>query len=185
MITIEPRFKLIYDHPFTLAFGGVEISLEGPYNIKKLTREISDVIKDIGNYLKRSYEIKTMVEIPKENLLLTRMKPINAELDKKSLDLDIRVIKTHEAAKYINNVCKRLVIENKESAIVTKEGGFHIFHILKKEFNPKSTKFLLETIENLLFGLFNQKYNVIKSEINPYYLEHDVEVKKPSRELYY
>lgn len=179
----ESNFTIIYNQPFTLSLFNIRIQNEMPFNTQNLTRCIADTVSDIGSLLKRSYNVKTLVETPKNNTILTKIQPVMGELKRGEVDLDVG--KTgYKIKKYFDRICERLTLENKEIMVIPKEDGFSVLHILGKGFNPESAKLLVEATENLVLYSFNQKHKVTKSEICPYYLEHDIEIIEPPKELY-
>jgi hypothetical protein len=179
MIELDPPFKLIYDEPVFLAFGGIGISCDEPYNTQKFTTETSSVLKSILDFLKRSYEVRGKVE-QEEKVLKTRIEPVEGKLDRGDYDINLKPVMGRPSGKYIDGICKRMVSENNENAIICKDNGFDIFHLLKSKFDPNSAMNLIKATESLLLESFEQSYNVLKSEIKPpHYLEHDIEMISP------
>jgi hypothetical protein len=183
MLSLDPPFKVIIYPPTLAAFGGVEISPEGPYNLQKLKNEVTGIIRSMGDSLRSAYEVKTIIEQPRTNLLSTRVTPIEADLDKRSAVLDVGYVNL-DSLKMIRNVLRRMAVEKKDNAIVMRDNGdgLYVFHELKDRFDPVSTGYLLENTKKVLIGLAGQKCNA-RSEITPNYLEVDVEVERPRFEL--
>ena len=81
MFSVEP-FKIISYSPKIIAFGGVEYTAIG-LDIRTVTDDVTNVVKSLGNSLRRAYEVKTAVYKPKESFLSTKISPVKAKLDKK------------------------------------------------------------------------------------------------------
>ena len=178
MFLLEPPFKIIRYAPIMAAFGGVEYDFERPYNLRSLTNEISNVVESIGTSLERAYKVKTIVEQPQVNLLSTRVTPIESILNKREVDLDLNYSNLN-LLKKIKIVCKKMLIEKKDNAILTKSSnnGLYFFHVLKENFDPVSTGDLLKATKSVLLRIAGQKLEA-RTEIVPDYLEVDVKIKK-------
>jgi len=179
MIETNPRFMIFYVPPF-LTFGGIKIN-QVDYDSSKFNEEVSDTIVSIGKALENAYEVKTKVNINTYSML-TNVRPLISELDRKSIEVDIRNIDLG-ATRYIKNVSRKMVESNKNSAIITKEDGFDVFHILEEDFNPQNTEYLLKTIEGLLFTVGGQSYN-IRSSIEDDSLNIRLKLNKPPSSFY-
>lgn len=180
MFSVNPPFKIIRYSPMTTAFGGVEYWFDGPFSMRGLTREVGNVVESMGEFLKRAYGVKTTVEQPRTNLLSTRVAPISSELDRREIDLDLRYGGSLKSVEKIKTVCRKMLLEKKENAILTKEDnmGLYFFHNLKESFDPVSTGNLLKATKSLLLEIAGQKLEAAKTEIQPNYLEVDVMIRE-------
>jgi len=175
MIETDPRFMIFYVPPF-LTFGGIKINLVD-YDSSKFNEEVSDTIVSIGKSLENAYEVKTKVESIDRYSMITNVRPLTSELDRKSIEVNIKDVDIG-ATRYIKNVSRKMVETHKNSAIITREDGFDVFHILEKNFNPQNTEYLLKTIESLLFTVGGRSYN-IRSSIENDSLNIKLKLNKP------
>lgn len=180
MIETDPRFMVFYVPPF-LTFGGIKINAVD-YDSSKFNEEVSDTILSIGKSLQNAYEVKTRVEITDRYSMTTNVSPLISDLDRKSVEVNIKDIDI-SATRYIKNVSRKMVETNTNSAIITKGGGFDVFHILEKSFNPENTEYLLKSIESILFNIGGRSYN-IKSSIEDDSLNIKLKLNKPPSSFY-
>ena len=185
MFSVEP-FRIVSYPPQIAAFGGVEYSSPG-LDVNTITREVSDVVRSLGNSLEQAYEVKTVLQSPRENFLSTKITPIKAELDRRSVDIDLRYNEKSETIRELKILMRRMAAENRNNAIITRKDnkGLYILHDMKKYFDPESVGELLQTTKCLLFKIARQKVTKTNRKILPEYLEVDVELKAPDPKLYY
>jgi hypothetical protein len=191
MFSLEPPFTVVRCEPATTAFGGVAYSLKDlckPYSPQELTSEMKAVMESVGESLKRAYEVKTVIEAS-SNSLSTVVRPIEAKLDR-GIFFDLRRYnkmhrKRSELLLKVESVCDRMLQEGKDNAVLTREdnSGFYFFHNLKKNFDPESAGYLLETIENLMLRTTANNFSV-KREIKPDCLRVDVKLGAPKSSGY-
>ena len=179
MIETDPRFMIFYVPPF-LTFGGIKID-PTEYESSNFNEEVSETIKSVGNSLERAYEIKTRINVDRYSIL-TEVRPIISDFDKRSVEANLSNIDLPKA-KYIKNVSRKMIENNKNSAIITKESSFDIFHILEEKFNPENTEYLLRTIEGLLFNIGGRSYNIYSS-IEDSMLSINLKLDKPPSSFY-
>jgi hypothetical protein len=179
MFTVEPPFKILRYENNNTAFGGVEMSFGEPYEIRDLTHELGCVIENIGDFLKRAYRVRTFVENPQIDFLSTRVVPVEAILEKREVDIDLGYHSRSEFLGKLRTVCRRMSLERKDNAIVTKydNRGLYFFHTLKENFDPVSTGDLLKATKSVLLDMAGQKLHTVKTEITPEFLEVDAEIK--------
>ncbi len=180
MIVTEPRFMIFYVPPL-LSFGGIRFDYSS-YDSSKFNEEVSDTVSSIGQSIERAYEVKTRIKSVDNYSLLTRVSPLVSELDKKSAEVNIKDIDMN-VTKYIKSVSRKMVDNKKTNAIITRDYGFDVFHILEEKFNPENTENLLSSIQSLLFDAGGRIYD-INSYINGVELSIDLKLKKPSEVLY-
>lgn len=185
MFSVEP-FRIVSYPPQTAAFGEVGYSSTG-LDVHTVTREVSDVVRSFGKSLEHAYKVKTILQNPRENLLSTKITPIKAELDRRSVDIDLRYDEKSETIRELKILMRRMAAEKRNNAIITRrdDKGLYILHDMKKYFDPESVGQLLQTTKCLLFEIARQKVRQSKREILPEYLEVDVELKAPDPKLYY
>ena len=180
MIETDPRFMIFYVPPF-LTFGGIKID-PAEYESSKFNEEVSETIKSVGGSLERAYEIKTRIKNIDRYSILTEVRPIISDFDKRSVEANLSNIDLPQA-KYIKKVSRKMIENNKNSAIITKESSFDIFHILEEKFNPENTEYLLKAIEGLLFNIGGRSYN-IDSSIEDGMLSINLKLDKPPSSFY-
>ncbi len=185
MFSVEP-FKIVSYPPQIAAFGGVEYSSPG-FDVSTVTREVSDVVRSLGDSLERAYEVKTVLQNPRANILSTRVTPIKAELDSRVIDIDLTYKGKSETIHELRTIMRRMAAENKSNAIIKRndDKGLYLLHEMKKYFDPVSVGELLQASKCLLFEIARQKIKKTNREITPEYLEVDVELKAPDPRLYY
>ncbi|MFH0929093.1 MAG: hypothetical protein V1818_01905 [Candidatus Aenigmatarchaeota archaeon] len=180
MFSLNPSFRIVRYSPITAAFGSVKYQFDGPFSLGNLTQEVGEVVESIGYSLKRAYDVKTTIEQPKINILSTRVTPISSELNKREFDLDLRYVGNQGLMERIKTVCTKMFLEKKDNAILTRNDkrGFYFFHNLKESFDPVSTGNLLKATESILLKDAGQRLETVKSEIQPDYLEVDIEIRE-------
>jgi hypothetical protein len=183
MLSLDPPFTVISYPPEVAAFGGVGFSFEEPYNLQSLKNEITNVVESLGNSLRTAYEVKTVVSHPQKNLLLTKVTPIEAELDKRSYVIDVRY-GNHDALSMMRNVLGRMIAEKKDNAILVRDNyaGLYLFHKLREKFDPVSTGDLLKSAKSVMLEVAGQRCKT-RTEITPHYLQVNAEIEPPKLEL--
>lgn len=164
MIDVNPEFK-IYDSILSL-FGGVEI--QPPFESSKLVREVEETLSYISGCLRKAYEVRSTTTTNR-NLLTYTVYPTVAILDKKCSDDNINHMPT------VARILKKLLLANRESAIMIHDNGFYLLHILKHQFDPKTIDDLIGAVETTIFELIGKKYN-ITSKIRSNVLEINTEI---------
>ena len=185
MFSLVP-FRIISYPPKIAAFGGAEYPYEG-LDVKTVTREVGGVVSSLGDSLKRAYEVKTAFQIPKEDTVSTRVTPIEAELDERAVDMDLRRSANSKAVYELKCLLGKISARSSGNAVIIRKDqkGFYFVHDMKKSFDPVSLSELLQTVECLLFEVSGQKVEKTSKKIRPGYLEVDVKLKMPDSKLYY
>lgn len=183
MFSVE-QFKIISYPPKIVAFGGMTYPYGG-LNLQTVTQDVSNLVRSFGDSLNRAYEVKTTLQNPKREILSTRISPVNAEFDKKSIDLDLRFGGT-EAVYKLKGFLKKMIIGNSDNAIIIRgdKKGFYFINEMKESFEPGLVGKFLKTTECLLFELSGHKVENANEEITPHYLEVGVKLKEPDTRLY-
>lgn len=177
MIELEYPFKIFKYKKNRVAVGIVEFSKE-PHSFQNLKDKVSDVVLSFGDCEERGYGVRTDVKQPEISSLSTKVTPVEAELDKKEVDI-ILGYNIHTFFKKVEDVCKRMTEEKKDNAMIVQANYLLLFHGLKNAFNPESTGNFLKATKRVLLEGSGQICKSIKSEITPSYLEVDVEVETP------
>jgi len=174
MLEENPKFHVYGPPPFIV--GGVEI--KPPYRSSDAIEEIPEIINSLGHSVDQAYGINTRVETPSENLILTRVSPLTASIDKKCIDylIDRRNLEEHE--KVAKTLFLRLKANVLHTALFARKDGFYVAHILMQKFNTEYTEFLLKTIKRTLLKLTYDKFRVL-STISDDVLRIDAEIIQP------
>lgn len=183
MITLESEFKIISSPETKNTTVGIVGIYDEPYNLQYLKNRIGDVVESFGDSLKRAYEVKTLVRQPEKSLLSTKVIPIEAEIDKREVDINTKYFSNFKTIRKMREVCIKISKEGKENAIIYNSNKIYFYHVLKRSFDPESTGNLLKAVKAVLFEISGQKCKSVKSEIMPNYLKVDAEIRKPTYEI--
>ncbi len=178
MFKLKLPFKTIKSKKNYVALGILEYS-EEPHNFQNSKDRTSDVVRSLGLSLKGVYEVETRVEQSEKNSLSTKVSPIEAELDKREIDINLEYFKRILFFKEIENICRRMREEKKDNAIILRSKNIYLFHGLKDVFDAESTGNILKATKKILLESSGQRCKSAKSEITSTYLKVYVEVETP------
>jgi hypothetical protein len=182
MIELSPPFMTYYVPPF-LTYGGIRfnpLEYKGP---EKFKNDVNETVEEIGKSLERSYDVKTRVENPDEYSIVTELKPLSSGLDKKSMQINLKKTEIPFLSNYIKYYTKKMIDNNKNSAIVTRNNGYDVFHILKESFNTEDTEILIKSVEALLFSLGGYA-GKFYSSLNDNILKIKLKLSEPPSSMY-
>ena len=187
MFSLEPPFKILRYENMNTLFGGVELSFEGPYNLRDMIQEVGVVVESIGDSLRRAYEVKTFIDYPGMSSVSTVVKPIESKLDKRNVEIDIGY---KSSSIYligeIKRVCRNMILQGKDSTFATRNdgGALYLFHMLKDNFDPVSTGDFLKATKAVLLDMAGQKLRKLTTQIKPEYLEVNAKILRDRKYVF-
>lgn len=174
MLKMDPRFH-IYSGPEKesgnplqlLLFGGVDLEV-GPYNDSTLTNEMSGILKDVTDSFYQAYEVKSIIRRPTYTELLCRIHPISGRIDRGCEDHPFSVLRRRikerghgaEDVKKLEKLSTKMLLEKKDTSIISHPRGCYFMHRLGEEFEPSEAEYFLKTLETLLLNLLGKNYKI-------------------------
>ena len=177
MLDLNPEFR-IYEPPL-LIFGGVEIT--PPYRNSDITKEMYPILKDIADSIYQAYEIKTRINIPSNNFVITKVSPLVAPIDENCKDYLIGNYPKGRK-KLAKALLNHIEMQKKNTELFYHNKGFYAIHKLKEKFDPTTTNFLIKAVKTAILTFTHHRFR-LESIISDDILEIDAEII-PSDDLY-
>ncbi|MBS3055380.1 MAG: hypothetical protein J4452_02735 [Candidatus Aenigmarchaeota archaeon] len=168
MITLAPDFA-IYGPPLVI-FGGVKV--QPPHNFERVPSDLRDVLYKISQSLYQAYEITSKI-LSESQLVKFIASPTTATLDERCRDYSI------EDRPVLKNMVARMQACRMESAINVYQNGFHVAQLLKGQFDPQMTEYVLKVSEAAMLDFVGMRHK-ISSSVDSNCLRVDAKVFPPS-----
>jgi len=142
------------------------------------------IVRDIASSIYQAYEIKTRVDVPSKNLILTKVSPLTASINEKCIDYSIKNKNLVNENKKLAKILKlRLKVHGWDTGLFARSNGFYVAHMLKEEFDPSETELLLKATKAAILKLTYNKFRV-SSSISDKLLAVNAEIIQPDKNYF-